>query len=55
MCENAIRPRDTYHKNLLESSIYKKNDKEAELQEIRENIKLEIKPGTPRRRRVMEI
>ena len=60
LCESATRPRDEYHKNLLERSIYKKNDteieKEIELQEVRENIILEIKPGTPRRRRrVMEI
>ena len=57
LCESATRPRDAYHKNLLERSIYKKNDteKEIELQEVRENITLEIKPGTPRRRRVMEI
>ena len=60
LCESATRPRDEYHKNLLERSIYKKNDteieKEIELPEVRENIILEIKPGTPRRRRrIMEI
>jgi hypothetical protein len=60
LCESAIRPRDTYHKNLLESSLYKKKneeiEKEIELQEVGENIVLEIKPTTPRRRRrIMEI
>ena len=59
LCEKAVRPRDAYHKNLIEGSIYKKNDreKEIELQEVQENIKLEIKPATPRRRivRTMEI
>ena len=59
LCESATRPRDVYHKNLLEGSIYKKNDteieKEIELQEVGENIKLEIKPATPRRRRIMRI
>ena len=57
MCENATRPRDAYHKNLLEGSIYKKDEveKEIETQEVKENIILEIKPATPRRRRVMRI
>ena len=57
MCENATRPRDAYHKNLLEGSIYKKDEveKEIEIQEVKENIILEIKPATSRRRRVMRI
>ena len=57
LCESATRPRDAYHKNLLERSIYKKDEveEEIEIQEVNANIKLEIKPGTPRRRRVMEI
>ena len=53
LCEKAIRPNDTYHKNLLENSIYKKNDgdeKDIEMTPIKDNIKLEIKPVTPRRR-----
>ena len=53
LCEKAIRPNDIYHKNLLEGSIYKKSDsdeKNIEMSPIKENIKLEIKPATPRRR-----
>jgi hypothetical protein len=53
LCEKAIRPNDKYHKNLLENSIYKKSDgdkKDIEMSPIKENIKLEIKPATPRRR-----
>ena len=58
LCESATRPRDAYHKNLLEGSIYKKDEveKEIEIHEVKENIILEIKPETPRRRRrVMRI
>ena len=33
----------------------KEIEKEIELQEVGENIKLEIKPATPRRRRIMRI
>jgi hypothetical protein len=55
LCESATRPRDEYHKNLLENSIYNNNNN-IEVEEVRENIILEIKPGTPRRRRrIMEI
>ena len=57
LCESATRPRDAYHKNLLEGSIYKKDEveEEIEMQEVKENIIVEIKPATPRRRRVMRI